>query len=118
MSETENNLFPAAQSSQEEPAGKKKSKKRRKPGENRDSEAARNAAEEMVKRAQASSEAIGEFHQASDVIEKADAEILEANERRVAAVKKMRDNKTSIVDIENLTGLSSSRIQSMIRTGR
>jgi|SaaInlStandDraft_1057018.scaffolds.fasta_scaffold64856_1 hypothetical protein len=118
MSETENNLFPAAQSSQEEPASKKKSKKRRKPGENRDSEAARNAAEEMVKRAQASSEAIEEFHQASDVIEKADAEILKANERRVAAVKKMRDNKTSIVDIENLTGLSSSRIQSMIRTGR
>jgi ribosomal protein S11 len=74
-------------------------------------------AEERLATAQRVSAAVESFHQAADRIDAAQVELAAAGGDRLAAVRELRACGLSVNEIASLTGLSSSRIQSLI-TGK
>jgi predicted amidohydrolase len=84
-------------------------------GTTRDAVAAREKAAERIARAQRISDAVEAFHSCADEIEAAQRTIAEASARRVGALREMRDAGLSIAEISEMTSLSPSRIQALVR---
>lgn len=82
----------------------------------RDKSAAQTTISEMVARAQAAERAVGEFHAAADEIDEAEARMNAAMVRRNTALRDMRENGLPIGQIAALTGLSESRIQTLLKS--
>lgn len=82
----------------------------------RDAQAARAAAEQRVHLAQQVAEAVAHFHDAADRIDEAQASLRAATEHRTHALQRMRHCHLSITEMSALTGLSTSRIQALLRT--
>jgi hypothetical protein len=81
----------------------------------RDAEVARQKAAQRIEQARRISEAVDQYHQAADAIDAAQRTIAAASQDRVAALRMMRDEGMSISEIAELTALSPSRIQALVR---
>lgn len=82
----------------------------------RNSEKAKLAAQERVETARRVEEAVSAYHNAADRMESAQSELSGASRERLLAIKTLRDCKLSITEIGELTGLSSSRVQTLSKT--
>jgi ribosomal protein S11 len=80
----------------------------------RDAQRARQLAEERLATAQKVSDAVAGYHHAADRIDTAQAELSAAGEARLVALRALRACGLSVNEIVELTGLSSSRIQSLV----
>ena len=81
----------------------------------RDAQAAAKAAADMVATAQRVARAVESYHAAADRLEEAAQITAAATKDRLGALMEMRSAGLSINDIAGLTGLSSSRLQSLTR---
>jgi hypothetical protein len=81
----------------------------------RDAEVARQKAAQRIEQARRISEAVDQYHQAADAIDAAQRTVAAASQDRVAALRMMRDEGMSISEIAELTALSPSRIQALVR---
>ncbi len=81
----------------------------------RDADVARQKAAQRIEQARRISEAVDQYHQAADAIDAAQRTIAGAAQDRVAALRLMRDEGMSISEIAELTALSPSRIQALVR---
>lgn len=81
----------------------------------RDAQAARAAAEQRVRLAQQVADAVAHFHDAADRIDAAQASLRAATGERTDALHRMRSCGMSITEMSSLTGLSTSRIQALLR---
>ena len=84
----------------------------------RDADAARAAAAERVKTAELIATAVGDYHTASDRIEAANVELASASEARLGAINSMRTGGLTFTEIHELTGLSTSRVQALVRSDK
>jgi fructose-1,6-bisphosphatase/inositol monophosphatase family enzyme len=81
----------------------------------RNAENARRMAEERVATAQRIASAVTEYHVAADRIDAAHKELSDAGADRLAALVTLRACGLSVADISGLSGLSSSRIQNLVK---
>jgi hypothetical protein len=81
----------------------------------RDASAAKAAAQERLATAQRVANAVEAYHEAADRIDAANAELSAAAEARLGAIRALRESGLTIAEIGDLTGLSTSRIQSLSR---
>jgi hypothetical protein len=84
----------------------------------RDAAVAKQKAAARVENARRIAEAVDAFHEAADQIEVAQHAIAEASMARITALRAMRDAGLSISDIAELTDLSASRVQALVRGDR
>lgn len=82
----------------------------------RDASAARKSAAERLATAQRVAEAVDAFHEAADRIDNATAALAAASQSRLDAVNALRAAGLTISEVSDLTGLSQSRVQSLLRT--
>ena len=82
----------------------------------RDSQMAREAAQERLAVAQRVATAVQEYHEAADAIDDAQDKLSIASKARLSAIRELRDCKLTISEIGALTGLSSSRVQALARS--
>lgn len=85
-------------------------------GARRDPERAKHAARERVATAQMVSDAVSSYHDAADRIDDAHRQTREATQERSAALTVMRSCGLTVAEISDLTGMSSSRVQTLLRT--
>ena len=81
----------------------------------RSSQEAATLAAKMVEQAQATAEAVATYHAATDDLEDAERRRSDAAGRRAAALRSMRDAGQAVSTISALTGLSASRINSLLK---
>jgi hypothetical protein len=86
-----------------------------KPASRRDQTAALQAAEEIVARAQRMQTAVVDFHKAAEKIDQAKILSDEGSRARLVALLALRDCQLPVSQISDLTGLSASRIQALLR---
>lgn len=82
----------------------------------RDAAAARQAAADRLAAAQTISQSVEDYHAASDREDAAKAELAAAGNDRHNAIRKMREAGLTINEIAELTGLSSSRVQTLTKS--
>lgn len=81
----------------------------------RDASEARRRAEEMVEQAQRTAAAVEAYHGATDDLEDAERRRADAAARRVSSLRAMREAGQTVSTISALTGLSSSRINALLK---
>lgn len=81
----------------------------------RDSQRAREAAQERLATAQRVAEAVQAYHESADAIDEAQERLTSASRARLSAIRELRRCKLTISEIGELTGLSSSRVQALAR---
>lgn len=81
----------------------------------RDSERAKLAAQQRVETAKEVAEAVSRYHDAADRIDAAHRQTRQATGERAAALQTMRRCGLTVSEISSLTGLSSSRVQALLR---
>lgn len=81
----------------------------------RDASRARGEARERVEIAERVATSVDSYHGAADRLEKSQADLREASRDRAESIKDLRNCRLTIADIAELTGLSSSRVQALLK---
>ena len=84
-------------------------------GVKRDAASARKAAAERIETAEKIASAVDAYHNAADRIDAAQAELKEASGNRTESLRVLRTCGLTVSEISSLTGLSSSRVQSLLQ---
>jgi hypothetical protein len=84
----------------------------------RDADAARARAAEMVATANKMATAVAAYHDAADRIDAAQTELATAGTARLDALRQLRHCGLAVSEIAELSGLSASRIQSLLKDAR
>jgi hypothetical protein len=90
----------------------------RQPKGRRDADAARARAAEMVSTANKMAAAVAAYHDAADRIDAAQNELALAGADRLDALRQLRRCGLAVSEIAELSGLSASRIQSLLKDAR
>lgn len=81
----------------------------------RDASRARGEARERVAIAERVANSVDAYHGAADRLEKSQADLREASRERAESIRDLRVCRLTIADIAELTGLSSSRVQALLK---
>lgn len=100
------------------PKPQTRSKAQRTTKPRRDADAAKARAAEMVSTANKMAAAVASYHDAADRIDAAQNELALAGADRLEALRQMRACGLAVSDIADLSGLSASRIQSLLKDAR
>jgi DNA-directed RNA polymerase specialized sigma24 family protein len=90
----------------------------RAPKSRRDADAARARAAAMVATANTMAAAVAAYHDAADRIDAAQNELTAAGAARLDALRQLRHCGLPVSEIADLSGLSASRIQSLLKDAR
>jgi ribosomal protein S11 len=86
-------------------------------GVRRDAERAKQAAQQRIETAKQVAEAVSQYHDAADRIDSAQLQTRQATQDRASALQVMRQCGLTVAEISDLTGMSSSRVQVLLRGG-
>ena len=81
----------------------------------RDPERAKLVAQQRVETAKQVADAVNRYHDAADRIDAAQRQTRQATGERATALQTMRRCGLTVAEISSLTGLSSSRVQALLR---
>lgn len=81
----------------------------------RDADSARKAAADRIETAKKIAGAVDAYHNAADRIDAAQAELRDASTSRTNSLRELRNCGLTVSEISALTGLSSSRVQSLLQ---
>jgi hypothetical protein len=81
----------------------------------RDAARARGEARERVETAERVANSVDAYHGAADRLEKSQTDLREASRDRAESIRDLRSCRLTIADIAELTGLSSSRVQALLK---
>jgi hypothetical protein len=84
-------------------------------GGRRDADRAKLAAQQRIETAKLVADAVNQYHDAADRIDSAQRQTRQATTDRAAALQVMRTCGLTVTEISDLTGLSTSRVQALLR---
>jgi hypothetical protein len=85
------------------------------PAGRRDADRAKLAAQQRIETAKLVADAVNQYHDAADRIDSAQRQTRQATTDRAAALQVMRTCSLTVSEISDLTGLSTSRVQALLR---